>query len=160
MKTACFVLRAQPFHLGHLKVIQWILKKHEKIVIVIGSSKQSRTESNPFSFEERKEMIEKTLKSEGINKERYKIIGIPDVHDDKAWVESILKKVKFDLVYTRNPWTEECFSLFKIPVKKHPIFGDLSGSKIRNLLRKGKNWEQYVPKEVKRIIRRVKDKVV
>ena len=61
MKTALFVTRAQPFHIGHLKVIKWILKKYDKIVIVIGSSQESKTEKNPFTFEQRKRMIENTL---------------------------------------------------------------------------------------------------
>jgi nicotinamide-nucleotide adenylyltransferase len=155
MKTALFVGRFQPFHFGHLEVIKWILKKYKKVFIVIGSSQESRTEDNPFTFEERKEMIESTLKSEGIRDDRYEIIGIPDVYDDKAWVGMILDRAVFDVVFTRNPWTERCFKELSIPVEKHPLFGRISASEIRKRMKEGMKWENLVPKEVERILKRI-----
>lgn len=153
MKTAFYVTRAQPFHSGHLKVIKWILKKWEKVVIAIGSSQKSSTNENPFTFGERKKMIESSLKSEKIKKNRYKIIGIPDVYDDETWVKNILEKAKFDIVFTRNPWTKRCFDRFKIPVKEHPMFGNISASEIRRMIIKNKKWERLVPKEVQKILK-------
>jgi nicotinamide-nucleotide adenylyltransferase len=152
MKIALFITRSQPFHLGHLKVIKWILKKYDKVIIIIGSSQESNTDKNPFTGEERKEMIDKTLKSENIKK--YRIAEIPDVYDDEIWVNSILKKVKFDTVFSMNNWVKKCFEKFDIPVKKHPMFGDISASKIRDQMRKGEKWKHLVPKEVLKIIGR------
>jgi len=154
MKTALFVTRAQPFHLGHLKVIKWILKKYDRIFIAIGSSQESKTEKNPFTVELRKKMIVNTLNNEGIKRGAYKIIEIPDVHDDEEWVKSILEKIKFDAVFTRNPWTKRCFNVFKIPVKEHPMFGNFSASKIREMMENGEQWEKLVPKEVERILKK------
>ena len=154
MKTVLFVGRFQPFHIGHLKDIKWILKKYDKIVIVIGSSQESNTEKNPFTLEQRKKMIVNTLNSEGIKRGVYKIIEIPDVYDDESWVKSILEKVKFDIVFTRNPWTKRCFEKFKIPVKEHPMYGDISGTKIREMMKNRKQWEKLVPKEVERILKK------
>jgi nicotinamide-nucleotide adenylyltransferase len=155
MKKACFVLRAQPFHLGHLKVIKLILKKYDKVIIIIGSSQESNTDKNPFTLRERKEMIDKSLKSEGIVKERYEVIGIEDVHDDKLWVENILKKAKFDVVFSMNSWTKRCFDAFNIPVKEHPIFDDISATKVRKMIKEKKEWEGLVPEEVKKILERI-----
>lgn len=151
MKTALFVGRFQPLHIGHLKVIEWILKKYDKIIIVIGSSQESNTEKNPFSLKKRKKMIKNTLKSEKIK--NYKIIDISDVHNDKQWIENILKKAKFDVVFTKNPWTKRCFKPYNIPVKQHPTFGNVSGNKIRRMIKKQKGWEKLVPKEVIKIIK-------
>ncbi|MHA2358591.1 MAG: nicotinamide-nucleotide adenylyltransferase [Candidatus Heimdallarchaeaceae archaeon] len=153
MGNALFVTRAQPFHLGHLKVIKWILRRYDKIIIVIGSSQESNTEKNPFSFDDRIKMIEDSLKSEGIKTEVYQIIGISDVYDEEAWVNNILKKADFDVVFTRNSWTKRCFDHFNILVKEHPIFGEISGSKIREMMKKGEKWEELVPKDVKSIIK-------
>lgn len=163
MKIALFITRAQPFHIGHLKVIKWILKRYRKLFIVIGSSQESHTEENPFTFGERKEMIENTLKAEGIKDDRYDIVGIPDVYGDKAWVGMILDKAVFDVVFTRNPWTERCFEQLNIPVEKHPLFGSISASDIRKRIKEGEKWGNLVPEEVEEIIkginlkRRLKD---
>ena len=51
---ALFIGRFQPFHNGHLKVVQEILKEFDEVIIGIGSSKYSGTLDNPFSGEERK----------------------------------------------------------------------------------------------------------
>jgi nicotinamide-nucleotide adenylyltransferase len=142
-------------HIGHLDAIEWILKKYRKIVIVIGSSQESGTEENPFTFEERKEMIEKTLKSEGISEKRFEIIGIPDVYDDKAWVGMILDKAVFDVVFTRNPWTERCFRELNIPVEKHPMFGNISATEIRERIIEGREWKRFVSRDVERIIEKI-----
>lgn len=155
MKKALFVGRFQPMHIGHLKAIKWILKKYDKVIIIIGSSQDSFTEKNPFTFEERKKMIQNTLRSEQIQKNKYKIIGIPDVYDDKKWVNNILKKVKFDVVLTKNSWTKKCFTKAKIPVGPHPMFGNVSGSKIRKMIKNNKKWEKYVPKEVEKIMKKI-----
>lgn len=153
MKTALFVGRFQPMHLGHLKVIKWILKNYDKIIIVIGSSQESNTEKNPFTLEERKKMIGNTLKDEKIQKKKYKIIVIPDVYDDKMWVKSVLNRAKFNVIFTKNPWTKRCFTHTKIPVKDHPLFGNISASLIRGRMRVGKEWESLVPKKVVKIIK-------
>jgi len=155
MKTALFIGRFQPMHIGHLKVIKWILKKNYKIIIVIGSSRESNTEKNPFTLAERKSMIKNTLKNESIDKSKYKIIEIPDVYDDEVWVSNILKKAKFDVVFTKNSWTKRCFDRFNISVKGHPLFGNISASKIRNMMKKDENWEKSVPKEVEKILKRI-----
>lgn len=154
MKTAFFVGRFQPLHNGHLKVIKWILKKYDKVFIAIGSSQESDTSKNPFTLEERKKMIDNSLKSEGIEKKKYEIFGIPDVHDDKAWVENILKKAKFDVVFTINSWTKKCFEAFKIPVKEHPMFDNISATKIRKMIKNNEDWQKLVPKEVQKIIKK------
>jgi len=55
---ALFIGRFQPFHSGHLDAIKQI--SEEEIIIGIGSSQYSKTEENPYSFEERKKMIKKS----------------------------------------------------------------------------------------------------
>ena len=59
---ALFIGRFQPFHIGHLKVILEASKKYKKIIIGIGSSQYCNTIDNPFTYEERKLMIDESLK--------------------------------------------------------------------------------------------------
>ncbi len=140
-----FVGRFQPFHLGHLKVIKWILERCEKVTIVVGSSRESFTERNPFTFEERKEMVKRSLEEEGVGEEKYEIIAIPDVFNCERWVKSILDKAKFEVVFTRNLWVKQCFDLFEIPVKEHPMFRKYSARKIRRMIIEDKDWERLIP---------------
>jgi len=49
--------RFQPFHLGHLKALHFALSKVDKLWIGLGSSNKPLQKNNPFSAEERNEMI-------------------------------------------------------------------------------------------------------
>lgn len=53
-----FIGRFQPFHNGHKAVIDAALKQAKEVVVVVGSSFAARSIRNPFTFEERKAMIE------------------------------------------------------------------------------------------------------
>lgn len=52
-----FIGRFQPFHKGHEHVIRVALAKARHVVVLIGSSKCARSLRNPFTWEERAEMI-------------------------------------------------------------------------------------------------------
>lgn len=57
-KLGFTVGRFQFFHEGHKSLVDWGLEECDKFVVLIGSCDKSRTKDNPFTFEERKEMIE------------------------------------------------------------------------------------------------------
>lgn len=131
---ALFIGRFQPFHAGHLDALKQIKtdlsasSRQAKIIIGIGSSQYSGTEKNPYSFTERKKMIEKAL---GKNS-RYKIIAVPDIHDPPNWVEHVKKIVgKFDVVYTGNDFTRQLFEKkgYKVKIVKKNI--KINGTEIR-----------------------------
>ncbi|MBU2542883.1 quinolinate synthase NadA [Patescibacteria group bacterium] len=131
MTTALFIGRFQPFHLGHIDAIKQI--SESQIIIGIGSSQYSKTDDNPYGFEERKKMIEQSLANEKIN---YKIIAIPDIHDENNWVEHVKKTVgDFDIVYTGNDLIKRLFKEKNIIVKNIKINIPISGTKIRNDLK-------------------------
>lgn len=52
-----FIGRFQPFHNGHKSVVDMALTKAKKVAIVIGSDQQPRTARNPFTTQERIDMI-------------------------------------------------------------------------------------------------------
>jgi len=144
---ALFIGRFQPFHNGHLKVIKSILKKGGKITIVIAGPKKI-DEKNPFSFSERERMIRDVLKEEGIKD--YRICKVVDVDDDEKWIKKILKLGKFDVAYSRNPWTIRCLKMAGIPVKKHKFYKRYSqcGREIRKRIEESREWKHLVPKKV------------
>lgn len=147
--TALFVGRFQPFHKGHLHAIKYILANFDEVVIGIGTSNKSDTSDNPFSFEERKTIIEES----GI---KFKIIPVEDRDDDKEWVKSIAKKVDFDVVVTGNDWTKNCFLTFGYKVME-PNFLEpekYKAAKIRGMMLKGDNsWKELVPEGALKVLR-------
>lgn len=52
-----FILRGQPFHNGHKKVIDNALKLAHHVIVLVGSSFEARSYRNPFTYEERHDMI-------------------------------------------------------------------------------------------------------
>ena len=58
-KHAVFIGRFQPFHNGHLGVVQHGLSIAEQLIIVVGSIGSAPTIKNPFWWEEIKIAYEK-----------------------------------------------------------------------------------------------------
>ena len=124
---ALFIGRFQPFHEGHLDALKQI--KEKNIIIGIGSAQYSGTLDNPYSFTERKKMIEKALSNSQLN---YKIVAIPDINDPPHWVEHVEKIVeKFAIVYTGNNFVAELFKEKKYPIKLLKKNINISGTEIR-----------------------------
>jgi nicotinamide-nucleotide adenylyltransferase len=89
-----YVGRFQPFHKGHLMVVNEALMYCDHLILVIGSAQESGTKKNPFDFETRKEFIRRALRGLG---KRVTIIGINDraeVKDDQGWGEYLLNEVE------------------------------------------------------------------
>ena len=153
MTTALFVGRFQPFHLGHLKAVRKILQENDSLVIAIGSCQASRTAEDPFSFEERRDMITAALRKDGVT--RFRIIGVPDCMNDHKWVCSIQEQASFDRVYTTNPWTIRCFQKKHIPVIEHEMYDRerYNATGIRRRMASGEEWESLVPAKIAEFIK-------
>ena len=153
---ALFIGRFQPFHKGHLEIIKNTSKKFDEILIGIGSSQYKNVSENPFSDDERKKMIKNTLNSIGIK--NYKIILIPDIHNPPKWVEHVLSIVSdFDVVITNNSFTKELFLEKGYHVEQTALYNKekFSGANVRQKLISSNNWEELVPPEVEKIIKKI-----
>jgi nicotinamide-nucleotide adenylyltransferase len=156
-RNALFVGRFQPFHNGHLNVIKEILKRSEKITIVIGGP-EKRDERNPFSFRDRELMIRLALHGEGISGKHYKIFKVFDVNGDDEWNVKIKKLGTFDVAYSRNPWVRRCLKKIGIPVRKHAFYERYKncGRVVRSRISEGKAWKGLVPIAVYKFILKLK----
>jgi len=154
MRIALFIGRFQPFHQAHLSDVKLALKEGNKVIIAIGSSQESGTSDNPFSYDERKDMIDGVLKAHKILD--YDIIPVPDVNDDKKWVDHVKSVVgKFDIVYTANNFTEKLFKEKNIKVRKITLIPKINATEIRKRILHGNDWKEIVPKEVSEYIEKV-----
>jgi len=155
MKRSLFVGRFQPFHNAHLSDIIDILKEIDEVIIAIGSSQEFNTSRNPFSYSERKEMIEDVLENHGI--ENYRIYPVPDFHDDNKWVIYIKNNLpEYEFVYSGNPWTLRCFKEHDSKLRKIRLIRGISSTIIRNMLINNESWQNLVPKEIVSYINRIK----
>lgn len=146
-KRALVIGRFQPFHNGHRYLLLKALEIAENVVIGIGSSNRIDVD-NPFSFKQREKMLQEFIRQEKIEDKIIKIVPIPDVPDDNAWLTLTKQKVgTFDVSVGNNSWVNSIFKKGEIPVKKVPYYKRylLEGQKIRKLLKSGRKWENRVP---------------
>jgi len=145
--------RFQPFHLGHLDAVLFGLARTENLFICIGSSNKSNERKNPFSAEERREMILTSI--EPSIADRIKIFDVPDIGDHEKWTFEIDKTVpKYDVVFTNDEFTKTLFEKRKISVIS-VILKDrekFSGTNIRNLIPEDKNWRDLVPQGTRNVL--------
>lgn len=75
---AVFIGRFQPVHTAHLKIIEEALSESNELVIVVGSYRAPRSLKNPWTYEERVEMITAAVRESG----NYR--WLPKIHFVKA----------------------------------------------------------------------------
>ena len=138
--------RFQPFHLGHLEALQFALSKVDKLWLGLGSSNKSVSKDNPFTTEQRKEMILSSINDS--MKEKITIYFIPDVDNHIRWIEKIDTIVpKFDIIFSNDDLTKHLYSKRKIQVLTIPFLNrkSLSGTNIRDLIICDQKWDHLVP---------------
>lgn len=87
-----FIGRFQPFHVGHAFVVEQAFTRTNHVIVLVGSSNRPRSFKNPFTFEERHDMIERSVVR---NKEqRLTILPLPDaIYNEQLWLQSAQKAV-------------------------------------------------------------------
>ena len=159
MSSILFIGRFQPFHQGHWWVIQKITNQKANVLIGIGSAQYKNTKDNPFSLEERMQMIEATLKEAGISKNRYSLIPIPDIHDDAKWPAHVRKLVKkdFDAVWTGRPIVKKLFEKYDdAKVVRLIRWKQISATRVRGKMIAGdEKWKELVPKAVAKVVEEI-----
>ena len=148
--------RFQPFHLGHLDALRFALSKVDELWIGIGSSNKPPGQKNPFSADERKEMILNSI--DNSTSQRIKIFFIPDLEDHKKWIEKIDSIVpKFDVVFTNDEITQSLYSkrgttVIEVPLTKREV---LSGTNIREKILIDQKWPELVPEGTKLVLQKI-----
>ena len=91
---AVFIGRFQPFHKGHLHNITQALKVSSKLLINVGSSFNAPNIKNPFSFEQRKQMIVSDLEAVGIDLSKIVIEPLADYYyQEEKWQQALRQNV-------------------------------------------------------------------
>jgi bifunctional NMN adenylyltransferase/nudix hydrolase len=90
-KTAVVIGRWQMPHKGHNTLIRAAFDNFDSVSIVIGSAFHARDTINPFTWEERREMILCTLSDD--EKKRANFIPVRDFYNDARWNAEVQKGV-------------------------------------------------------------------
>ena len=161
-KHGLIIGRFQLLHNGHKQMIDTALELCDKVVVYIGSSQESRTLENPFTFEERVDMFNKVFESE-VSQKRLIIRALPDIGagNNDIWGRYVLGTFEADFhkqpdLYitgcekNRSSWfnNEIAPLVDELRVTRSNI--DISGTECRALLKKGnrEQWQKYVPQEL------------
>lgn len=149
--SALFIGRFQPFHLGHLDVVEQALQENEFVIIGIGSAENNYLPDNPFTASERWEMIQAALDEKKISRERTTIIPVRNIDHYALWVEHVSKLLPpFSRVYTGSPMTQQLFrdhGQYEVIPVQFKI--SISGTQIREWMRADDpQWKQFIPQAV------------
>lgn len=148
--------RYQPFHKGHLEVLNDALRKCDELIIGIGSAQESHTLENPFTSGERIEMIRLCLSKE--KRAKTIMIPIPDVNRFAIWVSHIESMVPpFSAVFTNNPLTRSLFEEKRYKVHPMKVYDRsvFSGTVIRGRMLNGGDWDDLVPSQILGFLRKL-----
>lgn len=85
--VAVYIGRFQPFHNGHLALLQQALQRGKQVVVVLGSAFRARDVKNPFTWEERAAMIRLAVSPS--DAARIRFVPVRDYHDDECWVSAV-----------------------------------------------------------------------
>ncbi|HVK55367.1 MAG TPA: bifunctional nicotinamide-nucleotide adenylyltransferase/Nudix hydroxylase [Burkholderiales bacterium] len=89
-----YIGRFQPFHKGHQEILRRALEKSAKVIVVLGSAHRARNIKNPFSDDERRQMI-LTAMEDAMPGAGGRIIFCPlrDYYNDDKWVPAVREAV-------------------------------------------------------------------
>lgn len=94
-----FIGRFQPFHLAHMQTIKIALKNSQNIILALGSAQAERNIKNPFSADERQQMILSNFSES--DQKRIHFIHVIDVYDDQKW-QKLVKSLVAEQVSERD----------------------------------------------------------
>ncbi len=158
-----FVGRFQPFHNEHKRIIDIALQKSKNVLVLVGSAGKARTIRNPFTFDERKQMIEGAFTDSG----RLIIKPLYDkTYNDAAWikqVQTIVLDTALDVVNNFTSWRASGYNDAKVGLigaskdntsyylKMFPQYKSVN-VEIQNDLHATEIREQYLERGCKRML--------
>ena len=161
-KLGLVVMRAQPLHIGHQKLINRMLHECEKIIIILGSVQEQGTERNPYTYIQRKQMILNVFSKE---RDLITILGMFDINNPTQWSSFVLDFLKESLPNLPSPnvyyagstydaqWFTNVIPKIVIEDRVDYNFPYVSGSMVRDMIKIGDlRWKHFVPSEIHDII--------
>ncbi|QQS58903.1 nicotinamide-nucleotide adenylyltransferase [Candidatus Peregrinibacteria bacterium] len=148
-KTALYIGRFQPFHLGHLDAVRQIFETDPPkcLLIGIGSAEENYLPQNPFTAGERFQMIAESLAEIGIPRESFFICPVRNINHYALWAEHVRQLLPpFSRVFSGSKLIRQLFSslsgITPIALEKRI---EINATTVRNAMLQGENWRVMVP---------------
>jgi len=146
LTDAAYLGRFQPFHLGHRNVIEEERENFDSFVIVIGSADKGRTEDNPLTFEERKELVKSCFPE-------IEIVELEDAEskqeeDNQEWCQRLEEKLDIDVMISQNDLVKRIvdeYTDFEVHGQQLHEPDIYSGTEVRRRIRSGEEWRYLIP---------------
>ena len=155
---ALIIGRFQPFHKGHLELVKYILKECDEFVIAIASAQFNYIEKDPFTAGERIWMIHEALKEGKVDLAKCYIAAVINDENNARWISHLKSFLPpFDVVYTGNAYVSMLMKDSGIKVRDVKFYDreKYNASRIRQLMLKGGNWQELVPRSIAQIIKKI-----
>ena len=81
---AVFIGRMQPLHNGHIQNINNALEIADEVLVIVGSANQPRTPRNPFTADERMDMVKSVFPDK-----RVRVEAVEDYYPDALWLKNV-----------------------------------------------------------------------
>lgn len=155
LQAAVYIGRFQPFHNGHLRVVNDILKEYtHSLYLAVPTVGGALTRANPFTAAERVQMIRACTQHFGlpVRVTQFQVLAETDTRPLHIRVAEAIPD--FELVFssqehTLSPFLRHGYRVVRLVSPDHRI----SGSRVRALMLEGGNWEELVPFPVADYIR-------
>lgn len=152
-KVALGVVRIEPLHNGHTRMINKMIQDYDVVIIGVGSASSPVSKKNPWTFEQRKTMLKQVYGT------RIKILPIEDIGaeaNSNSWCDHVLNKIdQVNLPAPTDYFTgSEADSIWyrgrfgdNIHIIERTESDFISGTEIRKYLEMGSDkWKNFVPR--------------
>jgi nicotinamide-nucleotide adenylyltransferase len=142
--------RFQPLHLGHMQMVEYVAERSSFLTIGLGSCNSPSTSENPFTAEEREQMIKESLRLPI----SFDIKRIPDFGDNKAWAKWVEANISFDVFWTNSQNEREIFLDEGRKVQEIPFFDreTYSASEVRKRILEDGDWSTLLPQGTVKVL--------
>ena len=89
--TALLIGRFEPVHQGHMALLRHGLAQAHDAIVVLGSAWQARSPKNPFTWQERAEMVLAALPE--ADRARVRFLPVRDYYNEAVWVQAVRQGV-------------------------------------------------------------------
>ena len=148
-----FIGRFQPFHLAHKETVDIALRQSQQVILALGSAQNERNIKNPFSAQEREQMILSNYNE--ADQKRIKFVHVIDVYNDVKWVKLVTTLIESMISPTdqvglighlkdESSYYLQLFPNWKM-VELESLKNAISATPLREAYYRGEIQTQYLP---------------